>query len=58
MSSCGIPQIKILEMETAENVSAIILGSHGKSNLLEMLLGSVSEYVIGNCQKPVLVIKR
>ncbi len=54
----GVPKLKILEVEKEENVSAIVLGSHGKSNLAEMLLGSVSEHVIRYCKKPVIVIKR
>lgn len=54
----GVPHSKILEVEEDEEVSVIILGSHGKSNLKEMLLGSVSEYVMRHAKKPVLVIKR
>jgi len=45
-------------VEKEEDVSAIVLGSHGKSNIKEMLLGSVSEHVIRHCKKPVIVIKR
>lgn len=55
----GRPHSKILEVEEEEEgVSVIVLGSHGKSNLSEMLLGSVSEHVIRHSKKPVLVIKR
>lgn len=54
----GVPQLKILEIEQEEDVDAIILGSHGRSNLKEMLLGSVSEHVIRHSKKPVIVIKR
>ncbi len=54
----GIPKVKILQVEKEEDISAIVLGSHGKSNISEMLLGSVSEHVIRHCKKPVLVIKR
>ena len=54
----GVPRLKILEVEKEEDVSAIVLGSHGRSNLAEMLLGSVSEHVIRYCKKPVIVIKR
>jgi nucleotide-binding universal stress UspA family protein len=41
-----------------ENPSVIVIGSHGKSNLEEMLLGSVSEKVVRKAKHPVLVIKR
>jgi len=54
----GIPLREILNIEEKENISVIVLGSHGKSNIEEMLLGSVSEKVIRKCKKPVLVIKR
>jgi nucleotide-binding universal stress UspA family protein len=54
----GIPLREILRIEKVEDVSLIVLGSHGKSNIEEMLLGSVSEKVIRKCKKPVLVIKR
>ena len=54
----GIPSNKILQLEEQEEVSLIVLGSHGKSNLKEMFLGSVSESVIRTARKPVLVVKR
>ena len=54
----GVPFREILKVEEEENVSAIVIGSHGKSNIKEMFLGSVSESVIHQCKKPVIVIKR
>jgi len=54
----GIPFQIILRVEHEEDVSAIVIGSHGKSNIKEMLLGSVSEAVIRKSKKPVLVVKR
>jgi nucleotide-binding universal stress UspA family protein len=54
----GVPHSKILEVAEEEGVSLIVLGSHGRSNLSGMLLGSVSDYVIRHAKKPVLVIKR
>jgi len=54
----GVPLKEILKVEDEEKVSAIIIGSHGKTNLEEMLLGSVSEKVIRQSKNPVLVVKR
>ena len=54
----GSPFKEILKVEDEENVSAIVVGSHGKSKIKEMLIGSVSENVIRKSKKPVLVIKR
>jgi nucleotide-binding universal stress UspA family protein len=53
----GIPTEEILRVEEEEEVSLIVLGSHGISNIKEMLLGSVSEKVIKNAKCPVLVVK-
>ena len=54
----GDPLLGILKAEEGENVSVIVIGSHGKSNLEEILLGSVSEKVARKCKSPVLIIKR
>lgn len=54
----GFPVREILNAEKKEDVSMTVIGSHGKSNLEEMFLGSVSEKVIRKTKKPVLVIKR
>ena len=54
----GIPLTDILKVEQEEGVSVIVIGSHGKSNVKEMLLGSVSEKVIRKSKNPVLVIRR
>ena len=53
----GIPFKEILELEKKMGISLIVLGSHGKSNIREMFLGSVSEKVIRKSKKPVLVLK-
>jgi len=54
----GIPVKEILRVEGEEDVSAVVIGSHGVSNLQELFLGSVSEKVIRRSIKPVFVIKR
>ena len=54
----GIPFKEILKVEEEEGISLIVIGSHGKTNIEEMLLGSVSEKVIRKSRNPVLVVKR
>ena len=54
----GIPASKILRVEREEHASIIIMGSHGRTNVKDMFLGSVSERVIRHAQTPVLVVKR
>jgi nucleotide-binding universal stress UspA family protein len=58
MIQTGIPLREILKAEEKEKASVIVLGSHGKSNLEEMFLGSVSEKVSRKCKGPVLIVKR
>jgi nucleotide-binding universal stress UspA family protein len=54
----GIPLKEILKVEEEEAVSVTVIGSHGKGNVAEMLLGSVSEKFIRKSKKPVIVVKR
>ena len=54
----GVPLREILKAEEEEKVSAIVIGSHGKTNLEQMFLGSVSEKVIRLSKSPVLIVKR
>ncbi|MFO7877428.1 MAG: universal stress protein [Desulfovermiculus sp.] len=54
----GVPVQEILKAEKGEEISLVVLGSHGKSNVAEMFLGSVAEKVVRKCTKSVLMIKR
>ncbi len=48
----------IMDTAAKEKVSVIVLGSHGRSNIGEMVMGSVSENVIRHARVPVLVVSR
>jgi len=54
----GVPIKSILAVEKEEQVSVTVIGSHGKENLTELFMGSVSEGVIRRSKNPVLVVKR
>ncbi|MDV2480517.1 universal stress protein [Methanoculleus sp. Wushi-C6] len=54
----GSPGKEVVAAADEEGASLVVLGSHGRSNLRDRLLGTVSEYVIKNARQPVLVIKR
>jgi nucleotide-binding universal stress UspA family protein len=54
----GIPFKEIIKVAEEEDVSVIIIGSHGKSDIVEMLLGSVAEKVVRKAKRPVLVVKK
>jgi nucleotide-binding universal stress UspA family protein len=54
----GNPFKAIMDTAADEKVSIIVIGSHGKSNISEMLMGSVSENVIRHAKVPLLVVSR
>ncbi|MBN1754851.1 universal stress protein [bacterium] len=53
----GVPFEAIVEVAENEKVSCIVIGSHGKSLVSGMLLGSTSEKVLRKAKCPVFVVK-
>ncbi|CAK0756118.1 putative membrane transporter protein [Gammaproteobacteria bacterium] len=53
----GRPDLAIVEAARAEGSDLIVMGSHGRTGLDRMLIGSVSERVIGHTNCAVLVVK-
>ncbi|HNV43398.1 MAG: universal stress protein [Spirochaetes bacterium] len=53
----GIPYIEICEYATDNNFDLVIIGSHGKTNLKDIFLGSVVDYISHHISKPVLIYK-
>jgi nucleotide-binding universal stress UspA family protein len=53
----GRPFEAILQVAQAKKVNLIVLGSHGRTGLRRLLLGSTAERVIGQAPCPVLVVK-
>jgi nucleotide-binding universal stress UspA family protein len=47
----------ITKLAKDENADMIIIGSHGRTGLRRLLMGSVAEKVIGYALCPVLVVK-
>ena len=54
----GYPVREILKVEKEEAVSAIVMGSHGRSNFRRARIGSVSEKVTRRAVAAVLLVKR
>ncbi len=48
----------ITELASKEKVDMIIMGSHGRTGLVRLLMGSVAERVIGHAPCPVLIVKK
>lgn len=54
----GDPREKIIESANEFGADLIVMGSHGRSGLERMLIGSVSLHVAFSASCPVLVVKR
>lgn len=53
----GEPYKVIADLATESNADIIVMGSHGRTGLKRLLMGSVSEKVIGYAPCPVLVVR-
>jgi len=53
----GPAQDMILELANEQKANVIVMGSHGRTGLARLLMGSVTEKVIGHAPCPVLVVK-
>ncbi len=53
----GIPADVILEQIDESDASMLIMGSHGKTGLSRLLMGSVAEGVVRKAKVPVLIVK-
>ena len=53
----GTVALKIIEASEDEDIDLIVIGSRGLSGFTCLLLGSISNYVVNHCKKPILVVK-
>lgn len=53
----GDPATEIVHLADKENSDLIIVGSHGRSGMSRLILGSVAESVVRHAHCPVLVCK-
>lgn len=52
----GIPKEMILEYAKEKNAHYIVMGSHGRSGLYDMVVGSLTKEITKSAEIPVLVI--
>jgi nucleotide-binding universal stress UspA family protein len=58
MIPMGRPEEGIVKAADFKAASLIIVGSHGRTGIKRLLMGSVAERVIGDAKCPVLVVKK
>lgn len=54
----GRPDDVVIETADKAGADLIVVGSHGRTGLMRLVLGSISERIIGQAQCPVMVAKR
>ncbi|XVJ66355.1 MAG: universal stress protein [Lacibacter sp.] len=52
----GNPGSEIIKQAIENEVSVIVMGTHGRTGILQIVMGSTAEYVIRHSTIPVLVI--
>ena len=52
----GIPFVEIVRYAKENNINMIIMGTHGRTGLMHMLIGSVAENVVRRSPCPVLTV--
>ncbi len=53
----GMPADEIVRLATEQNADLIVIGSHGRTGLARVLMGSVAELVMRRAKCPVLTVK-
>jgi nucleotide-binding universal stress UspA family protein len=53
----GDPATEIAKLAKEENVDMVVMGTHGRTGLTRMLMGSVAESVVRHAQCPVFTFK-
>ena len=54
----GVPFLEILRVAKELSVGMIVMGTHGRSGLAHIMIGSVAERVVRTAPCPVLTVKR
>jgi nucleotide-binding universal stress UspA family protein len=54
----GEPGPSVLEASEAEDADIIVVGSHGRGAVGRLVMGSVSEYILRNARRPVMVVRQ
>lgn len=52
----GNPKEDILELAIGAQASFIVIGTHGRTGLSHLLLGSIAEYIVRHSPVPVIVV--
>jgi nucleotide-binding universal stress UspA family protein len=54
----GEPGPSVLEAAESEDVDIVVVGSHGRGAVGRLVMGSVSEHIVRNARRPVMVVRQ
>ncbi len=57
MVVCGVPYLEILRVAAEDQADLLVMGTHGRSGIEHLLIGSVAERVVRKAPCPVLTVK-
>lgn len=57
-AAIGVPAATIVDVAAASGVSLIVMGTHGRTGLAHLLMGSVAEQVVRTAPCPVLTVRQ
>ena len=52
----GNAKVDIIEKANTENVNYLVMGTHGRTGISHVFMGSTAEYIIRHSTKPIFVI--
>ena len=55
---CGIPYLEIIRVAGETQADLLVMGTHGRSGIEHLLIGSVAERVVRKAPCPVLTVKK
>jgi nucleotide-binding universal stress UspA family protein len=53
----GVPALEISRVAQEGSFDLVVVGTHGRTGLKHVLLGSVAEAVVRHCSRPVLTVR-
>jgi universal stress protein A len=54
----GIPFVEIISTAKENDIDMIVIGTHGRTGIVHMMMGSVSEKVVRKAHCPVLAVRK
>lgn len=54
----GVPHLELNDYTDENGIDLVVMGTHGRTGLDRVLLGSVTEKMVRKCKKPVMTVRK